>query len=299
MIASVNDFRNNTLNSARAAFNTAFAADQAASRAASDSARAAARAEKYGDDAPRGDSVNISDAARRFFSEYASEAPSGRDAPGASMRAMTAFGTLVEVEARAAAGGRAIAAGFLRAEEGEGAFRLRLASVHTQAEDVLMTYTARFTHADGEIQEFVLDGNTVFRELDDGTIVRGVSGGSHLTGSDGRDILIALEDETTVDGGEGDDIIFNMGRKATLRGGDGNDVITSLGDETQVEGGAGDDAIAMLHDTIRLSSLGREDAAKQADRAKAGLDYRPYASQQLTVDGGDGNDYITVKPELG
>ena len=46
MIASVNDFRNNTLNSARAAFNTSFAADQAASRAASDSARAAARAEK-------------------------------------------------------------------------------------------------------------------------------------------------------------------------------------------------------------------------------------------------------------
>lgn len=299
MIASANTFRNDTLNSARTAFNTAFMADQALARAESESARAAARAEKYGDAAPKGDRVNISEAALQFFNEYASQAPSGREAAGASMRAMTAFGTLVEVEARAAEGGsKSIAAGGLRFGNGNGGFQLRLASVHTDRQDVPMTYSVKFTHADGEIQEFILDGNTAFRELDDGSIVRSVSGGSRLEGSDGRDILIVLDDETTVDAGEGDDIIFNMGRKATLRGGDGNDVITSLGDETVAEGGAGDDAIAMLHDTIRLSSLDREASGEATDREKAGLEERPYASQRLAVDGGDGNDHITIRPDL-
>lgn len=298
MIASVNTFRNESLNSARTAFNAVFTADQSLARATSDSARAAARVEKYGDAAPKGDRVNISEAALRFFNEYTSQAPSGREAAGASMRAMTAFGTLVEVEARAArGGGRSIAAGFLRPGDGNGSFHLRLAGVHTDQQNVPMTYSVRFTHADGEIQEFALDGNTAFRELDDGSIVRDAAGGSRLTGSDGRDILIVLDDATTVDAGEGDDIIFNMGRKAALRGGDGNDVITSLGDETVAEGGAGDDAIAMLHDTIR-SSLDRKASGEETDREQAGLEERPRASQRLTVDGGDGNDHITVRPDL-
>lgn len=277
------------------------AGDLATAKSESAALRAAERNRQYGGAAPKGDTVNISEAAKALFNAYSSTAPASGDARSASMQAITSFGTLVQVEAHASTGGRKTfsAGGFGAQGEAEGLFKVRTSGQNAASAEAL-TYTATFTHANGEIQEFELKANTVFHELDDGSIILGSEDQKTgtLQGGKGRDILIALEDGTNVDGGEGDDILFNLGRGATLSGGSGNDVITSLGDGAKIDGGEGDDAIALLHDTLHPEDTGVYDAAKEQARESAGDDYRPYASQKLTVEGGDGNDYIMVKPEL-
>lgn len=98
---------------------------------------------------------------------------------------------------------------------------------------------------------------------DDGQLIVGTDGDDYLEGSDGDDTLRGLAGRDTLYGGLGDDL---------LAGGSGNDELTDvdLGSDT-LQGGGGDDVIG----------VGR-------------YWHVPDVSESLVLDGGDGNDLITL-----
>lgn len=243
-----------------------------------------------------GDTVSISDLARELFSTYQSSAPSRNDAPGATMKAITANGTEVTLEARSNGKKTFTMGQGLKAFTNDAhkkAYKTLTWNAQTESAETL-EYIATFKKTNGEVSSFLLEGNTAFTEDKDGNLlIRKADPSGRLTGTDENDILFNIEDNGVIDAGSGDDIILSMGKNAVLVGGEGDDVITSMGDGAVIDGGAGDDAIAVLYDTLRHTMEQQEDNNDEKDLYKR----KPY-SQTVTVNGGDGNDDIMTRPEL-
>lgn len=254
------------------------------------SARSNRQIEKKADS---GDTVSISDVARKLFSTYQSTAPSQNNTPGATMKAFTANGTEVTLEARSNGKKTFTMGQGLKAftqDAHKKAYKTLTWNAQSGSAETL-EYTATFKKTNGEVVSFLLEGNTAFTEDKDGNLlIRKADPSGRLTGTDENDILFNIEDNAVIDAGAGDDIILSTGKKAVLVGGDGNDVITSMGDGAVIDGGSGDDAIAVLYDTLRPPTEQEEDTENENKR-------KPY-SQSVTINGGDGNDDIMVRPEL-
>ena len=88
-------------------------------------------------------------------------------------------------------------------------------------------------------------------------------------------------ENVTVTGGKGDDTLYNYGSKVTILGGDGIDSIYShsLASGVSIDGGAGTDRISNY--SAKTTILGGADADTIWNYA-----------ENVTIDAGDGNDYI-------
>lgn len=74
----------------------------------------------------------------------------------------------------------------------------------------------------------------------DATMV-GTGASEKITGSSGRDVIVALGGNDTVNGRGGNDVICGGGGKDALRGKRGNDLLFGEGNRDTLAGGAGDD----------------------------------------------------------
>lgn len=273
-----------------------FAADASRKKQLMDSSQKTIDQEKVKKN--QGDSINISDAAKALFSSYQIGAPSQNDEPGAVMKAITAKGTQVTLEAvssetKTYTMGKKLTA--FHNDKNKKAYQLITWSNGNNT-SANMEFVATFKKVNGETKSFLLEGNTAFTEDEEGNIFRkGVSTNGQLVGTDENDILFNIGDDTLIDGGKGDDIILNMGKNATITGGDGNDVITSMGDGAVITGGDGDDAIAVIHDTLRHAL--EKNTERNFEQEDDGTQRRPL-SQTISINGGNGDDEILVRPEL-
>jgi Ca2+-binding RTX toxin-like protein len=112
-------------------------------------------------------------------------------------------------------------------------------------------------------------------ELDDKLV--GAAGNDHLLGFLGNDIL---------EGGDGDDKLVDNGGNNVLLGGAGNDVIRSEGyAASKIDGGPGDDIIHGSQNDVLLGGAGNDRITLQGI-----LSMNPGQ-----VEGGDGNDWISVR----
>ena len=98
-----------------------------------------------------------------------------------------------------------------------------------------------------------------------GTEIRGLAGDDVLIGNRGNDLLVGDAGNDVLQGGSGDD---------RLQGGDGDDILSdSIGNDV-FDGGAGDDIISIVRHTHDVGV--------------------PAINETLVVDGGDGNDSVTI-----
>ncbi|CUH80039.1 Hint domain-containing protein [Tropicibacter naphthalenivorans] len=121
--------------------------------------------------------------------------------------------------------------------------------------------------------------NDIYGGLGDDTI-DGMGGDDSLYGEEGNDSIIAGWGNDYVEGGVGDDTIQGDDGNDTLLGGDGNDSIDGGTGSDTLEGGAGDD--------ILVGGTGPDSLVGGAGNDTI------YASAGDTINGGDGDDVITL-----
>ncbi len=233
------------------------------------------------------DRVSISDEARKRLEQ--DNEPQKK--LSASMSAYTDFGTKVTVEAHSLTPERFTIG---TAWKQDSQFML---SESKQNNTQYMQFTATFMTTDGTIESFILSGNTVFRETEDGSILKDTkqgAGSSHLQGTDESEIFVVIEDNTTVNTSNGNNRVFNMALNTHIIGGVGNDIITSLGNNTTIESGDGDDTITILEDTLRLLQDNLTDETQGTATAQAVA----RGAQQVFIDSGAGNDSVVSEAEL-
>lgn len=244
------------------------------------------------------DTINISEAAKALFSSYQIDTPTQQDEPSTVMKAITAKGTQVTLEAfssetKTYTMGKKLTA--FHNDKNKKGYQLITWSNGNKA-SANMEFVATFKKANGETKTFLLEGNIAFTEDEEGNIfLKTTSSNGQLIGTDKNDILLNIENNSLIDGGKGDDIILNIGKNATIMGGDGNDVITSMGDGAVITGGDGDDAIAVIHDTLRHSL--EKNTKRNLEQENKGTKPRPL-SQTISINGEEGDDEILVRPEI-
>ncbi len=154
---------------------------------------------------------------------------------------------------------------------------------------------------------------------DDDTLVKGTNGPDQISYSGNR-VTIRAGDASdkiensgkncSINGGAGGDVITNEGDEATIEGGAGNDSITNYdGDKSSLNGGADSDTIDNTGNLVTI--IGGEgadsimnDGQKVLIMGGAGRDviYNDVyisggAASEVTIDGGDDDDYIQTYEE--
>lgn len=239
------------------------------------------------------DEVNISEAARKTMNAATSTTAKRFGDPGfATMSATTRQGAQITLEAQEVSSSNFTMGKFAKQNAMDRPFDFSMSQKNgSGSEGPEMMYTLSIIKANGEQEKHVITNNTRLREDEAGNITIEEQTDGPLVGADGQDILINIKDGGWVDGGGGDDIVFNLGLDAMLKGGDGNDVIMSMGSGANISGGAGDDAIAVLKDTLHNY---KEDRRRDGTGNGTHVVGRPNGFEQVTIDGGDGNDFITT-----
>jgi Ca2+-binding RTX toxin-like protein len=122
----------------------------------------------------------------------------------------------------------------------------------------------------------------------------GGEGNDSITGGLGNDILTGLTGNDTIDGGDGNDSIDGSDGNDTLTGGAGNDTIVG-GDGTDlISGGAGNDTLTDFLDTTNLGTVQGGDGDDTITIAEhVGVMYSPDHGAPH-VDAGTGNDTLVV-----
>ena len=238
----------------------------------------------------RDDEVNISEAARNTLNATESGPDKKFSDPGfATMRATTRQGAVITLEAREEGNSQFTMGKFAKQNAMDRPFDFAMTNKR-EAEEENILYTLNIVKANGEQETHSITKNTRLKEDEAGNISIEEQTDGALTGTDGQDILINIRDGGAVNGGGGDDIIFNLGLNASLNGGDGNDVIVNMGSGANISGGEGDDAIAVMKDTLHKYQEDR----RRANGNQTYVVGRPNDYQQVSIDGGGGNDYITT-----
>jgi Ca2+-binding RTX toxin-like protein len=132
--------------------------------------------------------------------------------------------------------------------------------------------------------------------------LNGGTGIDTLTGGDGPDLITGGDDNDVLNGGGGDDRVVGDRGTDTLRGGDGNDALVwNNGDGTDVsDGDAGFDRVEIngsptAGDAFTVRPNGARAAIDRTNLVPFTVDF---TAEALTVNGGGGDDQITVSPGL-
>ena len=101
----------------------------------------------------------------------------------------------------------------------------------------------------------------------------------------GSDTVVNTGFNVLIDVGEGNDNLGNGNSNVTINGGAGNDVITNLGSNVKIDAGDDGDYIANYKNYVSINGADGDDTIINSDRENMSAD-------NVTIDGGLGNDYI-------
>ena len=132
--------------------------------------------------------------------------------------------------------------------------------------------------------------------------LNGGAGVDSLTGGDGPDLITGGDGDDKLDGAGGDDRVIGDRGTDRLSGGDGNDALVwNNGDGSDVsDGNAGFDDVEIngsptAGDAFKVRPNGALAAIDRTNLVPFTVDF---AAEALTVDGGGGDDQLTVSPGL-
>jgi Ca2+-binding RTX toxin-like protein len=132
--------------------------------------------------------------------------------------------------------------------------------------------------------------------------LNGGSGNDSLSGGDGPDLITGGDGDDKLNGGGGDDRIIGDRGTDTLLGGDGNDALVwNNGDGTDIaDGDAGFDDVEIngsptAGDTFTVRPNGARAAIARTNLVPFTVDF---AAEALVVNGGGGDDQLTVSSGL-
>lgn len=221
-----------------------------------------------------------------------------------SMGTYTKNGTRIQVEA----GERGFTLGHF-ANKGPLESTFNLAGARAPL-DMSVTFTTK----DGNVTTYKVNKSMTFHETEEGMIIEGKSVGNKVRDPDDpttniseTNIIFNMDDKGTAVGGTGDDVLFNFGERGYVNGMEGEDTLINMADKANLKGGEGEDFVKIVKDVIRdrkestydLEAMGKENAYIDGQKNPYNLNpllmVGPDGGQDVTVDGGDGNDVIDSK----
>lgn len=144
----------------------------------------------------------------------------------------------------------------------------------------------------GEINTSSGKDVSIFGEAGDDTIYNHAKNVT-INGGVGNDSIHNTADNVTINGGVGSDTIYHrFGRNVLIYGGDGDDSIDNPLDKVTIDGGAGDDTILNTDENVSL--VGGEDNDTIINVVVYYGGTLPTYSNHITVNGGKGNDLISL-----
>lgn len=144
----------------------------------------------------------------------------------------------------------------------------------------------------GEINTSSGKDVSIFGEAGDDTIYNHAENVT-INGGSGNDSIHNTADNVTIDGGAGSDTIYHrFGRNVLIYGGDGDDSIYNPLDKVTIDGGAGDDTIRNTDENVSL--VGGEGNDTIINVVVYYGSTLPTYSNHITVNGGKGNDLISL-----
>lgn len=144
----------------------------------------------------------------------------------------------------------------------------------------------------GEINTSSGKDVSIFGEAGDDTIYNHAKNVT-INGGAGNDSIHNTADNVTIDGGAGNDTIYHrFGRNVLIYGGDGDDSIDNPLDKVTIDGGAGDDTIRNTDENVSLVGGEGNDTIINVVVYYGGT--LPTYSNHITVNGGKGNDLISL-----